>query len=78
MVEGVSDGVVHAAGLCHALTLTNGLDAGVVGAIGSVHDRQQYKWDGPLIGVVASNSSVVLKAATEAHCRAQARLSPSP
>ena len=52
MVEGVSDGVVHAAGLCHALTLTNGLDAGVVGAIGSVHERQQYKWDGPLIGVV--------------------------
>ena len=56
MVDGVCDGVVHAAGLCHALTLTNGLDAGVVSAIGSVHERQQYKWDGPLIGFVPWDS----------------------
>ena len=56
MVDGVSDGVVHAAGLCHALTLTNGLDVGVVAAIGSVHERQQYKWDGPLIGFVPWDS----------------------
>ena len=56
MVDGVSDGVVHAAGLCNALTLTNGLDAGVVSAIGSVHERQRYKWDSPLIGVVPWDS----------------------
>jgi hypothetical protein len=56
MVDGFSEGVVHAAGLCHALTLTNGLDAGVVAAIGSVHERQQYKWDAPLIGFVPWDS----------------------
>lgn len=52
LVDGVSDGVVHAAELCNALTLTNGLDAGVVSVMGSVHERQRYRWDGPLIGFV--------------------------
>ena len=39
MVDGVNDGVVHAAGLCKAWTLTNGLDHGVVSAVGGVASR---------------------------------------
>ena len=50
MIDGVNDGVVHAAGLSKAWTLTNGLDGGVVSAIGGVFSRRKHQWDDPLIG----------------------------
>ena len=51
VLDGLCDGVVHAAGLADAWTVTDGLDAGVAGAIGQAHVRFQHKWDGPLIGI---------------------------